>query len=333
MKFSKIFLSTIIAIILLATQSFADEDRIGTAGAQELRIPFGARGVALGGADVTYTTGVEAVYYNPAGIANVQTMEAMFTHLQYIADMDFNTFGAVYNTGNLGTFAITGRVLSIGEIVKTTEFQPEGTGEILKPAFMVFGLTYGSQMTERVNIGATASVINESIDRENAQGLAFDFGVQYKLPLVEGLGFGIALKSLGPDMKFDGPDLEHKTEIYGSDPNAKPHVTRIQLTPFDLPTNLQMGLGYKHASGVSAYASFTHQGFAADEWAFGAEYSFNNILYLRGGYKYANQDDYLWGATLGFGINYANVGVDYTYGKLKEDYFDDNHWVTVRYGF
>jgi hypothetical protein len=41
-----------------------------------------------------------------------------------------------------------------------------------------------------------------------ANGVAFDAGVIYdQLAGVQGLSFGVVLKNIGPQMKFDGPGL------------------------------------------------------------------------------------------------------------------------------
>jgi hypothetical protein len=61
----------IITMVLLAvglTSAFAGNDkRVGTAGAQELRIPYGSRGTAMGGAVIANAEGIESMFWNPAG--------------------------------------------------------------------------------------------------------------------------------------------------------------------------------------------------------------------------------------------------------------------------
>ena len=49
--------------------SAANKDRIGTAGAQELLIPVGARTIAMGASSMVFATGAEAIYRHPAGRA------------------------------------------------------------------------------------------------------------------------------------------------------------------------------------------------------------------------------------------------------------------------
>jgi len=60
----------LVAAALLGGTAWAGNiDRLGTAGAQELRIPVGTRGMGLGGSTVASNHGIESIYYNPAGLA------------------------------------------------------------------------------------------------------------------------------------------------------------------------------------------------------------------------------------------------------------------------
>ena len=49
-------------LVLLGLLYAGDESRIGTSGANQLLVPVGARGVAMSGADLVYSHGVESAY-------------------------------------------------------------------------------------------------------------------------------------------------------------------------------------------------------------------------------------------------------------------------------
>jgi len=83
-----LLLSSALVVLMSAMLLAGNEIKIGTAGAQELRIPVGSRGSALGGAMVANAYGAEALFWNPAGAANQTGTEAMFSHLEYFADMN-----------------------------------------------------------------------------------------------------------------------------------------------------------------------------------------------------------------------------------------------------
>ena len=57
------------------------EERLGTGGASELRIPVGARSVGLCSSNVGNTMGVEALFTNPAGLAATDSKtEVLFSY-------------------------------------------------------------------------------------------------------------------------------------------------------------------------------------------------------------------------------------------------------------
>jgi hypothetical protein len=198
-------------MLVIGSDLFASSgQRRGTAGAQELLISVGSRGTALNGAFTSGIDGIEAIYWNPAGLAvNNHTVQFMFSHQKYLADISVN-YGAV--SANFEKFGAIG--LSIksfdfgGDIVETTIENPDGTGRTFSPIFITFGLTYARQMTDRIIFGTTIKVISEQIISAQATGYAFDFGIQYFTGL-GGLKLGFALKNFGPRMAFSGPELEH----------------------------------------------------------------------------------------------------------------------------
>ena len=129
----------ILAVILLfsVTNIFAGgESRNGTAGAQELLIPVGAQGIALGGANVSNLSGVESIFYNPAGLSGMTgNVETMFSYMTYIADINLVYASVGINMGSLGTFGVALKSLDIGEIPETTVQNPHGTGSNFSPAY------------------------------------------------------------------------------------------------------------------------------------------------------------------------------------------------------
>ena len=84
MKINKGFVFTLVltlCIALLMADVFAGTGRReGTSGAQELLIPVGAVSTALGGANIANASGIDAMYWNPAGLAAAEkNAEAMFS--------------------------------------------------------------------------------------------------------------------------------------------------------------------------------------------------------------------------------------------------------------
>lgn len=80
-----IFRLLIIVLALLLTLDVyaGGGNRTGTGGAAQLLIPVGPRGIAMGEANLAVAQGIESIFWNPAGVANMQnSTSVMFS--QYV---------------------------------------------------------------------------------------------------------------------------------------------------------------------------------------------------------------------------------------------------------
>jgi len=340
-----------VCVLLVFQDIFAGTGRRrGTAGAQELLIPVGSVGTALGGANLATTSGIEAMYWNPAGLAATQSSaEVMISHLQYIADMDVNYIAGSFLSPALGALGVSIKTVGFGDIAVTTNDSPDGTGEMYSPTFMTLGATYSRAMTNKIYFGASAKFISEKIMRQTASAVAFDFGLQYNTGM--GLRGAVCLKNIGSNIVFDGSDLEVFTTDISDRPDASGENIRIPLAVADMPTTFEIALSYEYAITTQNHCtfmgSFMNDNYALDEYRVGLEYNFNNLVFLRGSYQLgfdadedkfrtADPDNFLWGPSFGGGIN-LNLGpsmklnLDYAY-RLAE-IFDDNQWFSLRLSF
>ena len=347
----KILIVIAVCVLLVATSIFAGTgQRRGTAGAQELLIPVGSVGTALGGANLANVSGIEAIYWNPAGLAaSAFSTEVMFSHLSYIADINVFYVAGSYNVGRLGSLGFGIKSIGIGDIAVTTNDSPDGTGEKFSPTFLTLGLTYSRAMTDKIHFGTNIKIITERMMGESANGYAFDFGLQYNTGM--GVKGGIALKNIGPNMSFDGNDLEVFTQDQSDRPDAEGENLRIPLASFDLPITFEIGLSYQininESNNVTLMGTFLNDNFALDEYRVAGEYNFNDLIFLRGSYQFGYDADtdqfrvsdanhFLWGPSFGAGFNF-DLGTKF---QLKLDYayrmtelFDANQWFTLSLGF
>jgi hypothetical protein len=329
-----------------ATSTAGGLDRVGTSGAQELRIPVGAASIATGGSTVALGDGLRNIYWNPASLAATDQSEGVVAYSSYIGDTKVN-YGAIStHMGSQGQIALSVKILNLGDIVVTTEDAPEGTGEVLNPNFGVFGLTYGRRMTDRVHLGFTGSFISEKVADVSASGFAIDLGVQYDTGW-RGLRFGFAMKNVGPDMRYTGPNLEQRLVLPNDDPAAVPHVVQLQAASFELPSYLQIGVSYDLPMGgdrhSTIYGAFHGNNFGTDEYRLGAEVPIGGFLALRGGFvgqvplKEADrQENYLYSYSYGAGFNFKlgdrPLALDWA-GTHVGDFFDDNQQVSLHIAF
>ena len=333
------------------------DGRKGTAGASELQIPVGARGTALGGAVASDVTGIEAMYWNPAGLGASTGTEVVFSHTSYFADMSVNYAGVVTQAGNFGSLGLAAKILSVGDIIVTTEQAPDGTGEILHPTFAVLGLSWGKAFTDRVNFGTTINYVHEDVASNVASGVAFDFGVQYATNW-HGFRFGMSAKNIGSTMEFSGPGFEINGRDPNADPNAGSRTLNFSSDGFEMPSYLVLSSSAvvmrNNMSSLTALAAFQNNNFSGDQLRAGLEWGYRNMVTLRGSlygtfngttdqitgdetFSFDGGDDLYSGAALGAGLktrfgDAGKIGVDLAWRPVKEQ-FDDIVEVAVQMNF
>ena len=331
-------------LILLSSAYAGDVNRTGTAGAQELLIPVGARDLALGGSSVASTNGVDAIYWNPAGLAKITSVEAMFSHLNYIADIGVE-YGVVgINTGDFGNLGFSLKSLSFGNIPVTTEDLPDGTGQTYSPTYLTLGVTYARMLSDRISVGATVNIINESIQNTSANAVGFDIGVRYDGIGTPGLNLAVVLKNVGTNITYGGPGL-YRTGTTSDDLRGAQTYSLVASTA-ELPSQMEIALAYTYKLGeksqIAAYGDFENNNYSTDVWKFGAEFGFANLLFLRGGYTFAPNDptdatgasSYLYDYTAGAGVRYDlggfTVSVDYAFRHLVR--MSSNNVISIKIG-
>ncbi len=347
----------LLALLMWAGAAGAGSDeRKGTGGAQELRIPVGPRGNALGGAIAGDVSGIEAAFWNPAGLATIERTEALFSSTRYFADMRLNYLALGTHVGDLGTLGLQLKALSVGDIIVTTEAAPEGTGEVLQPTFVVMGLSWARTFTDRVKFGVTADYVGERIQDMTASGLAFDFGVQYQTGW-RNLQFGVVMKNFGSSMQFGGPGLETSIQPPGSDPSATNRIYRLSSAPFEMPSYFTFSATYDMwratEQRVTFHSAFQNNNFAGDNLSAGLEWDYRHVFALRGSYvgsivnvvdpdtgaesmSFTSGDDLYGGLAFGAGttvrVGGTKLGVDLSWRQVDR-FFDDVIETGVRMQF
>jgi hypothetical protein len=319
---------------------FAGEEKTGVAGFYFLKLPVTARETALGMSGLT-SSGVSAVYWNPANISSAEGVNFMFSHLDHFADINAEFVGFSLPVEGMGTFALSLNVLRWGEIEETTERNPEGTGATFSPIDMAFGVSYSRQITDRVSGGMTIKYITSKIAAVSATGVAFDFGFSYNTGY-KGLKLGFAATNLGVQSRYDGDGLQEELQI---DPSNQDITLRFASEPFELPASVNFGLSVdlyrSEQSSVIGMAEQNINNLQSDRTNFGVEYGFKDMFFVRGGYTSTFRKDVdVWGKagtfTAGVGVQYKvsesrNLAIDYSY--MDQKILDASHRFTVSFGF
>ncbi len=316
-------------------------DKSGTAAATELLIPVGAAQIGIAGAAIANATGVEGIYWNPAGLARTPFGSmVMVSHMSYLAGVNVEYAAAATDFFGLGQLGISMKSLLFGDIPVTTEDQPDGTGETTSPTYLVVGGTFARRISERISMGITANIIYEKMAKVSASDVSFSAGVQYEgLGGIDGLEFGVALKNIGPGLRYDGDGLLRTGSI--SDALRPGSPVKIEAATNDLPSSIDVGLSYAmvldEANSLRTSMSFINNNYSEDEYRLGGEYTYRNSFIVRGGYDFASDlqgRDYIYGATFGAGFRTTvydfKLNIDYAYRFVN--YFSGNHILTLVLG-
>lgn len=320
-------ITVFILISLMLPQMYAqvfvsDVSKKGTTAAPFLSIGQSARAIGMGSAFVGVVNDVSSIYWNPAGLTHTKGVNVMFDHTMWIADIKYNYFAASYNLGDMGTVGFSYTGSDIGEMKVTTINSPNGTGEMFSANQGAFSIAYAIQLTENFSIGFNPKFIYESIWRMNASAFAMDLGVQYVTPF-DGAVLAMSISNFGTSMQLLGNSnlVLHDLDP-GSTGNNGDIPAYLETNSWSLPLNFRVGVAYnpvyteEHKLTVALDAMHPSDNYESVN--FGAEYAYNDFVFIRGGYKSLFLQDSEETFSLGFGLRQQLVGnvalkLDYAY--------------------
>ncbi len=288
----------ILFLLIISAPSFGQEFApVGTAVAQFLEINLGARGTAMGHAYTTLTDNADAVFWNPAGLSNIQNGSFILDYTKWPADIGIGGFSAALSVENIGTFSINGAYLMTDDMEITTVNQPDGTGETFGITNYTFGLSYARKLTENLSIGVTTKIVSEKYFDYGYTGFAFDIGTQFNTGY-RGLKIGMSILHFGPEVKFDGEYFDY------SDPDLATGDKK-QFEQYSLPISFRIGacmdVWQSDENKIISAVDMVHTNNNLEQYNFGFEYGYDNLIFFRGGYRF-NLDE--GGFSLGTGVIY-----------------------------
>lgn len=321
----KTLLSSILCFLLSVTLGDLSlaQNKAGTTAAQFLSIGVGARQVAMAGATSGIVDDPSAMYWNPSGLVGVPSFSIFATHTDWFADLRHQYFGIVLPIGDDHRIGISATLLSMGDMEVTTELQPQGTGTFFSATDVAVGVTYAARLVNFFTFGATAKFVNQSIYNESATGFAIDMGTILTTGW-NGITVGMAFTNFGTTMQLSGRDLQR---TYDPNPNNATNVgvaSNLATESWEMPINFRVGIGWQLVGTSDALLSNethavrlaidgNHSNAAPENAAIGIEYTFAEVLALRGGY-HVNDDVRRWSYGVGLEWNVPgsfSAGFDY----------------------
>lgn len=310
----KIFLTLLLSISLFETRAqlfpILGGQRAGISTAQFLKLGVGSRSSAMGDAFVAIANDASALYWNPAGLVQFDKNEVIFSHNKWVVDVNHDFAGAVYHFDETNTFGLSFTSLSMDPMKVTTEFAPFGTGEYFTFGDIALAVTYSRKMTDQFSFGGTVRYIEETLDKLKMRGVIIDLGTYYWTGL-ETTRFAVTVSNFGNQLAPDG-----KVVLIGK-------REKSDWQSFSPPTIFRIGFAFEpyqdEDNKLTSAIQLNHPNDNSENVATGLEYSWKNIIYLRGGYLFnVAEQNYSFGFGVQLPISIALCTVDYSFTNFTK---------------
>jgi hypothetical protein len=228
-----------------------DNTAYGTTAAEFLLMAPTARGAALGASYAALATDVSAMYYNPAGLAQMARPGLMASQMSYVSDTKLNWVGFALPFGG-GARAVGFQITSFGfrNAPVYTVDDPDGTsGEVYSVNETAVGFTFAQQFSDRFAAGINAKFINDALGRTSGKAFALDFGTTFHASLGgRSLRASFVIQHLGTTIAHTGNSLDvtvARTPPSGVGTGAQePQPARLQTKSWSLPVMFRVGMAY-----------------------------------------------------------------------------------------
>jgi hypothetical protein len=298
------------ALLILSTVNAQAINKIGTVGAQFLKLTVGARYVGMGDAYTCAVSDANAVFCNPAAMTKIGKYDVTFCHRGWIAGIHHEAAAVVRNVEGIGSFGLGAVMLGADDMEITTTDQQDGTGSYFTYRDIAVSFSYARRLTDKFSTGLTVKYIDQQIYTIHARGWAFDVGTYYWTGF-KTLRFGMTIQNFGPDITPGDSYLD--TQVSGLIMEEK----EFSYGEYPLPVKFTVGLAYdfriNEAMSTTLTADALHPNDYTERAHVGVEGTYLDILALRGGYKINYEEEAF---TAGFGLKYRNMLFDYAYSDV-----------------
>ena len=284
----------ILALLLLPAFGIAQGTSSGGA---NLKFLFPARTLSMAGAPVGDPENATASFINPACLASGNSLQLMFSQLQWIQDIQTQLLSTSLPL-TLGTASLGLSNTSVANIPIRDVPGPELGSFSYHSTVIQVG--YALDILPELSVGTTAKYLYDKLYIDDASGYAFDLGALYRAPL-EGLSLGVAVTNIGRMNAF-----------------------RAQRT--DLPTKVDLGADYTFSNGDFNFVGAVALGQETmiggmRELRIGGETTYDKLFSIRAGYQTGYD---IRGVSVGLGIHYSIIQLDYAHIPFSEGFGNAN---------
>jgi hypothetical protein len=310
----------------IPTQAQVGLNKVGQSTMNFLQVSVSPKGSSMGEAYTAVGSGVEAIFYNPAALAESDDkFSAIFSTTQWLADITYITGAVAWNMGSVGSIGLSYLSVDYGDIYATS-LLPTSTaakdplgyqddGMMDNVGAYAIGLTYSRFINSQFMMGGSIRYLGQQLGKSvtftgeksnNMNKLAFDFGLKY-YPGFKSFRFGMSIRNFGTAVQYE--------EISAQLPLIFAIGAAIDLMDF-------VDSGLSENNELILAVDFSHPNNYTERASVGVEYGFMNLISFRGGYQ-SNLD--FGGLSAGFGLTPSLSGkkLEISYSFSKYDVFDN----------
>jgi hypothetical protein len=285
-------------------QLSAQEPPLNT-GALFLVFPVGAQAVGMGQTAVGAEGRSEAAFWNPAGLATLETNEFALHSATLVAGRS-HVLGAYFPSRGIGVVGGAVYLVDYGDLERTD--QNGNTIARIAPRNFEFLVSYATALARSFVFGLSYKLVQFRVDCSGdcrdfpvGQGTthALDLGGQFRVGAGGPLRVGVTLRNVG-----------FKLQVQNK-PQADPLPTRLAVGAqyhVLLPARDGATPGEHFDLRVAADVDSPWGRQGQSEMRFGLDVGYQRLLRLRAGYAF--MQDGLAGPSVGVGVESGSIGVD-----------------------
>ena len=273
MKKALIKAAIIGSLILIPNSSYASD--AGTTAANFLKIGIGARACAIGGAYTALADDGSALYWNPAGLSQIEDTEILAMYNMHFQGINQGYFSLAFPLLG-GTAGLGANYVDMGKIEGRNE-QGNPTGDFGASDMQAL-VGYANEVFSGLMFGVSAGMLQETIAEDKKSTYSGNVGLLFSGKF---FSLGLACQNIGSKL--------------GEDP---------------LPLTYRGGIALRLKS-LSIAADAVKEIDNDIYYCAGLEWWIGNILALRAGYR--TDQDIGSGMSAGIGLKVSKINLDYAY--------------------
>jgi len=305
--------------------------KVGTSSGQFLKIGIGARAAGLGDAYCALSDGVETIYWNPAGLADMNRSELSLMYNSWLETINYNFIAFAYPYFSYGTLAVAINYLSMSPITKCDNTGDSSGWGTISPYDLAINFGYGYFFSPKNKIGINLKFINSCLEEDSVTAFAVDLG--YQRELTKYFTLGVALQNLGTGLRYREETASLPVNFKFGLAYNRTILTNFSLLPttFVLDFNLPVDNDLSINSGIEYRYRIIQKMFVAFRFGIKTSHIFSTESYADFGYTHYLGTEY-WGAfSFGLGITNENFSLDYAFVPFYD--LGSSHRLSLRLKF